>query len=570
MSPFARKSATPSTEDGRSLRSAVLALAIVSAILIIGIFDIQIFRARAERIEHEKDMLARMAQIVEADASNTFNRLRFFFQAADRWLAGHPGSDPRFDPDFEALVDDFRASTNRRVDIRLVSETGGLFYIPSKGREPLADVRDRGYYKSQSDPATRGFFIGDPVKSRVTGLWGIPVSYPLSRPRSGISIIFAAIEDPKLQALYEAIRPKPGGSVSLIREDGTILARAPFDEDLMGKPISSDLAAWRRLMAAVPAGVGQAKAAATDNQLRLIAYNAVPRSGFVVSVSAKMDDVLAGWRKEVLWQSAVLVLVLGLMGYLFMRLLKALEGLDAAHAELRENLALLERSDAAKDKLFSVIAHDLRGPIGGMASLLESMALDRESISDEEMEEFISALRSTSWNTSQLLENLLAWSRSQRSELAFRPERLGLADVARECAEVFALSASGKGVTIGIEIGEGLEVLADPDQLRMLLRNLLSNAIKFTPEGKGVVLRASRAEGGILIEVFDEGIGMDSGQLAELFDLGATRTRSGTANERGSGLGLVLCKSIVDQHGGRIEVASEVGKGTVFSVLLPG
>jgi Signal transduction histidine kinase len=547
----------------------VLALAFVSAALLIGIFDAQIFRARAERIQREKDDLNRMAQIVEADANNIFSRLKFFFQAADLWLANHPSADPRFDPSFRELVDAFRSSLDNRVDIRLVSESGGLFYIPSKDSKPLADVSDRAYYKAQMDPATRGLFVADPVKSRVTQLWGIPISYPLASRNGGIAVIFAAIEEPTILELYEAVRPKPGGSITLLRKDGIILARAPFDEALIGKPISPDLAAWRRAMQDSPSGSFESRVATTDNSVRLVAYKADLEDGFVVSVSAKKDDVLAEWNAAAIWQGVILVLVLALGAFLFTRLFGALHRLDEVHAELRRNLERARRSDATKDKLFSVIAHDLRGPIGGMASLLDGMEIDRRSISDEEMGRFISVLRDTSWNTSQLLENLLAWSRDQRSEMAFRPERLYLLPLVRECEEIFSLSASGKGVAIELGIPAELEAYADPDQLRILVRNLLSNAVKFTPRGKKVLASASGVEGGIEIVVRDEGIGMDEEQRRALFDLSATRSRSGTENERGSGLGLVLCKSIVDRHGGRIEVESEPGSGSAFTVFLP-
>jgi signal transduction histidine kinase len=289
----------------------------------------------------------------------------------------------------------------------------------------------------------------------------------------------------------------------------------------------------------------------------------------VVSVSVRIQDVLAEWHNNAIWQGSVVCIMVCLIAVLFFRLVKALHGLDKAHAELQENLELVRKSDETKDKLFSVIAHDLRGPIGGMASLLGGMALDRRSISDEEMGQFLNVLRDTSWNTSQLLENLLAWSRSQRAELSFNPERLALLPLVMECEAIFELSSAEKGISVAIDIEEGLAARADPDQLRILVRNMLSNAIKFTPPGKSVRLRAARTRDGTLIEARDEGIGMNAQQIASLFDLGAARSRSGTANEKGSGLGLVLCKSIVDMHGGRIEVASEVGKGSSFSIFLP-
>jgi signal transduction histidine kinase len=257
------------------------------------------------------------------------------------------------------------------------------------------------------------------------------------------------------------------------------------------------------------------------------------------------------------------------VGLISARLLSALGSLAAAQAGLRDNMERLRRSDATKDKLFSVIAHDLRGPMGGIANLLETLSTDNGEMGAAQVAEFIEALRTASWNTYQLLENLLAWSRSQRGEMAFRPERLPVLPLVEECGAIFELSAKEKGIIVETSIEVGVEARADPERLKILLRNLISNAVKFTARGGRVSISASRAEGGTLLGVRDEGIGMDGARIAALFDLGSAPSRAGTANERGSGLGLALCKEIADLHGGTIEVFSEPGKGSAFSVFLP-
>jgi signal transduction histidine kinase len=190
-------------------------------------------------------------------------------------------------------------------------------------------------------------------------------------------------------------------------------------------------------------------------------------------------------------------------------------------------------------------------------------------LSDEEVGEFIDALGAASRNTSQLLENLLDWSRSQRGDLPFAPERVLVYPIVEECAEVFGLSALEKGIAVELSIENGLEARSDPEQLKTLVRNLMSNAVKFSSRGGRVLIKASRAGDGARIEVRDEGIGMEKAQVEALYDFGSMRSRPGTANERGSGLGFMLCKEIVDNHGGRIDVASEVGKGSTFTVFLP-
>jgi signal transduction histidine kinase len=553
---------------GSGIYLGVLALGLLSCALIIGLVVWQSLQERSERIEREKDALARMAEVVATDTANMFDRLRFFFETADDWLGRNPDADPRFDPGFRKLVDGFRSSMDNRVDIHLVSETGGLYYIPSNSRIPLVDVSDRDYFRAQLSPSTRGFHIADPVLSRVTNTWGIPISYPLSRHRSGIGVILAAIEMPTLDDLYDRIRPKPQGSIMLIRGDGTILARSPFVETLIGKPIASDIAEWRSIVKAAPQG-GWVRRALTDNEDRILAFKNVADPDLVVSVSARLGDVLAAWSAGLWWRGLIAALMIVAIVTISSRLLFVLRRLGNAQAELDRNMERLRRSDATKDKLFSVIAHDLRGPIGGMSSLLETLSTDRKDLSDEEVGEFIDALEAASRNTYQLLENLLAWSRSQRGDLPFKPERIFVYPIIEECVNVFDLGASEKGIAIELSIDNGLEARADPEQLKTLLRNLISNAVKFSARGGRVFVKASKVDGGARIEVRDEGIGMEKAQVEALYDFSVVNSRPGTANERGSGLGFMLCKEIVDNHGGHIEVTSEVGKGSSFSAFLP-
>jgi signal transduction histidine kinase len=553
---------------GSGISLGVLALALLSCALILGLVVWQSLRERSERIEREEEALARMAEIVATDTANMFARIRFFFDTADYWLIRKPEADPRFDPDFRKLVDSFRSSMKSRVDIRLVSETGGLYLIPSNSKKALMDVSDRDYFKAQNSLSTRGFHIGDPVLSRVTGNWGLPISYPLTRRNGGMAVIFATVEMPVLDELYDKIRPKPNGSISLIRGDGVILARTPFVENLLGTPIAPYVMGWRSIVKAMPQGI-LVRRALTDDEDRIIAFRNIDDPDLVVSVSARQGDVLTSWSADLWWRAIITALMLVAIATIASRLLFVLRRLGDAQAELDRNMERLRRSDATKDKLFSVIAHDLRGPIGGMTSLLETLSTDRHDLSDEEIGEFIDALGAASRNTSLLLENLLSWSRSQRGDLPFRPERILVYSIIEECASVFALSASEKGITVGLSIENGLEACADPEQLKTLVRNLISNAVKFSTRGGRILVEASKADGGARIEVRDEGIGMDEAQVEALYDFGAARSHTGTANERGSGLGLMLCKEIVDGHGGRIDVASEPGKGSRFSVFLP-
>jgi Signal transduction histidine kinase len=556
-------------KPGRTLYLSVLALGVAACAVVLGTLAWQTVRDREGSLRHEKDSLSRMAQSVATETSDMFDRINFFFQAADLWLGSHPGADPRTDGRFVALVDAFRSSTHGRVDIRLVSETGGLFYVPTTSLKALADVSDRAYYRVQMSPETKGFYIDGPVKSRVTGAWGIPISYPLASRNSGIAVIFASIEMDAFKELFDPIRPTGNGSISLTKSDGRFLTRVPFDEAFMDNHVATDVDAWWKALVHEDPAVFVLRSVSTDNAERIFATKVLPGRPLVVSVTSPTSEALKSWRDSLWWRALLALATVAVIGFASARLIVALRRLGEAQAELHDNLEKLRLSDATKNKLFSVIAHDLRGPIGGMASLLETMERDRSDLNDEELGHFIQALRATAWNTSQLLENLLAWAKSQRDGAEIKSERLLLLPLIEECEEVFRLSASEKGIAIETEVERGLEARADPDQLRILLRNLISNAVKFTSRGKSLRVRATKAEGGVVIEVSDEGIGIEASQLDLVFVPGALRSRAGTANERGSGLGLLLCKEIASHHGGRIEARSEVGVGSSFTVFLP-
>ncbi len=562
--------APPGAGLARRLNWGVWGLGLLSGALIAGLLAWQAAREREALIERERESLLRMAQLVSVETKNMFARIRHFCETADLWLAENPGVDPRTDAAFQRLVAIFRSSVDGLIDIRLVSGEGGLFYIPSKPGTPLADVRDRDYYQAQLEPATRGFYIANPVKSRVTGLWGIPISYPLTPNRAGMAVIFAAIELPTLDKAYEPIRPKPGGSIALARKDGVLLARTPFIEEYAGKPlVASDPEAWWKGIEVSGKGTWSVNDPFGAPGERLIAYAAVEPFGLVATVGSPYRDFLAAWRASLLWRILLALAMLAAMALLTARLASTMRRLDAARAELGENLERLRRSDATKDKLFSVIAHDLRGPVGGMRNLLDTLAEDRAAMSGETLDECLDALRLASWNTYQLLDNLLAWSRSERGELRFEPRIEGLRPAVEECVELYALSIASKGISVRIEVDPSLELRADPELLKVVLRNLLSNAVKFTRKGGSVAISASRADGETRIEVRDDGIGMSKEELEGLFDLESTRSRSGTANERGSGLGLVLCREIVELHGGRIAASGEPGAGAAVTISLP-
>jgi len=241
-----------------------------------------------------------------------------------------------------------------------------------------------------------------------------------------------------------------------------------------------------------------------------------------------------------------------------------------AEDEVRLKNEELQKSNAEKDKFFSIIAHDLRSPFNGFLGLTQIMAEDLPSLTMAEVQELAISMKNSATNLYSLLENLLKWSQIQKGSIPFSPEVIQLRSMMDECIAIAFEPAKNKGIELSCTIPEGIEVFADINMLQTVIRNLVSNALKFTPKGGKVDVSAkSIKDNGIEISIHDNGIGMSQTMVNNLFRLDVRTNRKGTDDEPSTGLGLLLCKEFVDKHGGKIRVESEEGKGSTFYFTMP-
>ncbi|WP_333821475.1 tetratricopeptide repeat-containing sensor histidine kinase [Ohtaekwangia sp.] len=230
---------------------------------------------------------------------------------------------------------------------------------------------------------------------------------------------------------------------------------------------------------------------------------------------------------------------------------------------------LLRETNDSKDRLFSIIGHDLRSPINSVIGLMDLLSHHYDVLSPDERQRYFRDLNRSLKNLNNLTGNLLEWSFSQTNTIKFIPEVFDIAQALRENEELFRDLAHVKNITIMNETQPGLLVWAHPHSIKTVIRNLLSNAIKFTCEGGEVKLLAEPFHGFVKIAVIDNGVGIQDAIMNSLFKIGVKRSTAGTANEKGSGLGLLLCKEFIEKNGGIIEVESTVGKGSVFYFTVP-
>jgi PAS domain S-box-containing protein len=241
-----------------------------------------------------------------------------------------------------------------------------------------------------------------------------------------------------------------------------------------------------------------------------------------------------------------------------------------AEEELRLKNEQLRAINAEKDKFFSVVAHDLRGPMNGFLGLTGIMAEDIESLSSAELKEIATTMRSSAVNLYRLIENLLEWSKMQRGTITFEPQPLFLKSVLTKSIELVKGAAYKKEIELRINIPEHAVVYADIHMLETIVRNLLSNAIKFSNKSGVIEISTSKTENKMMrIEVKDNGIGMGTELVSKLFSLTENTKRKGTEGEPSTGLGLIICKEFVEKQGGQIWAESIEEEGSSFIFTLP-
>ncbi|MFW5916281.1 MAG: transporter substrate-binding domain-containing protein [Bacteroidota bacterium] len=236
---------------------------------------------------------------------------------------------------------------------------------------------------------------------------------------------------------------------------------------------------------------------------------------------------------------------------------------------LNEKNASLEKLNATKDKLFSVIGHDLRSPFNSILGYSDLLINNKNEYSDDKFKYFLKGISTTAENTLNLLENLLYWARSQTGQIKYQPEKIRLEEVIAQSVNFANPSAGIKNISLNYLPNYETEIYADGNMLRAILRNLISNAIKFTHINGKIDIYSIYGQNEVEITVSDNGTGMDEDTRNSLFQADANISSKGTANEDGTGLGLILCKEFVEIHGGKIWVESEMGKGSDFHFSVP-
>lgn len=224
----------------------------------------------------------------------------------------------------------------------------------------------------------------------------------------------------------------------------------------------------------------------------------------------------------------------------------------------------LQTTNAEKDKLFSIISHDLRSPVNGFTGLTNLLLEELNNLDKSQIRDIVNSLHNSAIKVHDLVNDLLEWSRLQRGLIEYEPQKVNLHELVAVCISTLSPMAKSKHITIKNLVPEEITVIGDPHMLKAIARNLISNALKFTHQLGEVKIEATSTPDKTLVSVTDSGIGMNKELYSKLFKVNEKTGRRGTEGEPSSGLGLLLCKEFVEKHGGQIGVTSQEGVGSTF------
>lgn len=235
--------------------------------------------------------------------------------------------------------------------------------------------------------------------------------------------------------------------------------------------------------------------------------------------------------------------------------------------KIRKQNIELKKINADKDRFFSILAHDLKNPFMGLLGLTEMLTENVNEFSKEDIHKYMSLLYSQSKSTYDLLEELLLWSKSQSGKLPFNKTKINVKTLCNEVTGIFLNNS--KNISLQCNMDESLEVEADANMLKTILRNLISNAIKFSFKNSEVKVEVKKDKKQFIFSVSDKGVGIKEEDIAKIWDISKKFTTNGTEGEKGTGLGLILCREFVEKHNGKIWVESKIGEGTTFYFTIP-
>jgi len=461
----------------------------------------------------------------------------------------------------------------------LIDADGELFNLTRMFPAPEINVIGRDYYNALRDNPKLAHFISAPVLNRMTGRWTFYLARRVNAPDgSFIGVVAAAVSLDHFERFFEQIYFGNNTAVSLWRTDGTLLARYPHTAAITGR--SDQTLAQNNLRAlggeASQAGSGRIVGIINPMPL-LLTVRRVPGYALFTNITVPEDVVLASWRRTSVFIIAggiIVGIAIGVIAWLLMKQFAAHQLTDEARAQRDEATATLKQVEAvsrAKSDFLAHMSHELRTPLNAIIGFAELMKEELMGpIGSPQYKTYAGDIHMSGLNLLGIVNDVLDFSQANAGRLNVDRHPVDLSGVIRALESMFRVQVRKAGVTLSADIEAGLPpVLGDEKRIKQVLTNLIGNAIKFTPEGGSVHVTARSADDRVILRVADTGIGIPAENLAKLFEpFGQVNLPLLAQKNRGAGLGLPICKQLVELLGGTLTLESELNAGTVIMVDL--
>lgn len=284
---------------------------------------------------------------------------------------------------------------------------------------------------------------------------------------------------------------------------------------------------------------------------------------------SQQNDFLESRNRLYTYVGIGLAVIIAILGWLFYQIRKSKRQLEVQNQLIEAQKEQLENLNATKDQFFAIIAHDMRNAVFSFRGISKKVSFLIKTNQLQRLQDISSGIDDAVNNLTNLLNNLLEWALLQKGSIPYDPAPLNVAEVVSEVLDIAQNAAEVKGIELQNQVSPEIKVLADRNALATIIRNLVSNAIKFTESGGSVSVSTKDLEDKTFIEINDTGTGISTQRMEKLFDIDKKKIAKGTAGEKGSGLGLLLVKELVEINKGAIEVFSDLGKGSTFAFSVP-